>query len=287
MTWVWDRSRSRKTQRLVLLAIADCASDDGANAYPSMAELIRKTGFSERAVQSAIGELIAMGELRVDRNGGPKGCNRYTVVMTPAGDAPPQDVRGARPAGGRKDEPPQARAEDPAGAAPPAAPAGVQELRQTPADPAPGTVLEPSTKNSSSKSSSKGVRGTRIPGDFAVTDAMREYAVQFAKETLGREPSERFPAWLDRKTLDFVDYWSERPGAGGLKLDWVRAWQRWMRREIERSAEQPHPHQSRRAPGNAVALRDEPRPSTADLRAADGVALYHRLKAEEAADGTR
>jgi hypothetical protein len=89
MTWVWEQSRSKKTERLVLLAIADCASEDGANAYPSMAELRRKTGLSERGVQSAIGNLVKLGELFVGRNMGPRGCNRYRFIMsTPARNAP-------------------------------------------------------------------------------------------------------------------------------------------------------------------------------------------------------
>ena len=46
MNWVWNHSRSRHGARLVLLAIADCASGDGGNAWPSVAELKRKTGLS-------------------------------------------------------------------------------------------------------------------------------------------------------------------------------------------------------------------------------------------------
>lgn len=42
---------------------------------------------------------------------------------------------------------------------------------------------------------------------------------------------------------------------------------------------------ARASPGTAVAMNGAPRPSTTDLRVADGLALYHRLKAEEASDG--
>jgi hypothetical protein len=110
---------------------------------------------------------------------------------------------------------------------------------------------------------------------------MREYAIGFAR-SLDRQPGERFGAWLDRKTLDFIDYWNEKPGADGVKLDWLRAWQRWMRREIERSAEQAQAAgQNGHKPGHGVALRAEPRLSTADLRVADAMALAQRLSAEE------
>lgn len=105
MAWVWDHSQSRKSERLVLLAIADCASDDGANAYPSTATLCRKTGLSERAVQRAVAALEALGELRVERNGGPRGCNRFTVTMTPGAVTPPSTRRGVNAPGGTDDTP--------------------------------------------------------------------------------------------------------------------------------------------------------------------------------------
>lgn len=31
---------------------------------------------------------------------------------------------------------------------------------------------------------------------------------------------------------DFIDYWVARPGEGGVKLDWQRTWNRWVRTEI-------------------------------------------------------
>lgn len=83
MAWVWDQSESEGNDRLVLLAIADCASDDGGNAYPSVATLVRKTKTSERTVQRAIKSVVQLGELTVFPQSGPKGCNRYRVNMTP------------------------------------------------------------------------------------------------------------------------------------------------------------------------------------------------------------
>lgn len=179
MTWVWSESRSRKNARLLLLAIADCASDDGANAYPSIAELKRKTGMSERAVQSTLGDLVTLGELVVHRNAGPGGCNRYLVVMTPADSAPPQDLHP--PAGsagvrdlhpptsvGMSDLPPQDL--HPAESAPP------QKTTKTPAESAPGTVLEPSKKNSSTKSSSKPAKKRADPDEETVGQRVNRLA---------------------------------------------------------------------------------------------------------------
>lgn len=125
MQWVWDHSQSRNAQRLVLLAIADNAADDGTHAYPSNAEIQRKSALSERGVRTAVAELIKLGELRVEVNQGRRGTNMYSVIMTPADSAPQPNGRGANPA-------PRPR----------------QDLPPTPAESAPGTVQEPSNEPS-------------------------------------------------------------------------------------------------------------------------------------------
>lgn len=87
--WVWDHSRAKGAERLVLLAIADCANAAGYDAWPSMTELCRKTRLSERGVQKAIRRLEEMGELSVLANAGRGRTNRYRVVMET-----PNEVRG-------------------------------------------------------------------------------------------------------------------------------------------------------------------------------------------------
>lgn len=112
MAAVWDAEALSPTHRLILLSLADHANDDGI-CYPSIARLCRRTGLSERSVQGAVSFLQAAGWLRVERNAGPKGCNVFTVC-TPAGDAPPQDMRPRR----RCATPPQHVRPTPAGDAP-------------------------------------------------------------------------------------------------------------------------------------------------------------------------
>lgn len=91
MSWVWEQSRAEPTDRLVLLAIADCANDAGAEAYPSMATLVKKTGLHERSVQRAVKHLVGLGELIVQPHAGPRGCNRYRIRMTPGSVPPPSE----------------------------------------------------------------------------------------------------------------------------------------------------------------------------------------------------
>ncbi len=259
MTWVWENSKSRHGARLVLLAIADAANADGI-AYPSNAELRQKAGLSERAVQSAVADLTASGELEVRYNDGPKGCNLYRVTMgrgtcTPAESAPtPQELRGSfagsespqvtaatpaesappqilRGSGDRK-ESPQVDGQSPAESAPP------QDLH--PAESAPGTLKQdlfptgrdiyiaredkpPASEDSPPPKRPKAPRGTRIPDDFAVTPAMAEWA--------RREVSNLIAAGRGKyETERFIDYYRSASGANARKIDWPAAWRNWMRK---------------------------------------------------------
>lgn len=134
-SWVWEHSKAKGTARLVLLSLADHAGADGGDAYPSVARLARRCGVSTRTVQEALKVLTSLGELVIEPQAGPRGANRYQLVMTPADLAPPQDLHPA----GSAPRPPQDL------------PLTPQILHPTPADPAPepslnrqGTVLEPS-----------------------------------------------------------------------------------------------------------------------------------------------
>ena len=86
MAWVWHGSKAKGTTRLVALAIADHASDDGKNAWPSVARLAQMCACSEATVRRAIKELQDLGELHVEHQaGGPRDMrddrrpNRYTM----------------------------------------------------------------------------------------------------------------------------------------------------------------------------------------------------------------
>lgn len=94
MQWVWDHSEAKNAERLVLLAIADNAADDGTHAYPTIAEVQRKTRLSKRGVQEALTGLIERGELKREIWGAPgeRRSNMYSIIMTPAESAPPQNL---------------------------------------------------------------------------------------------------------------------------------------------------------------------------------------------------
>lgn len=78
MSWVWDHSRARSTQRLVLLTIA--FQTDGHEAHLSTKQLAALTGMTDRAVRYAVTRLRALGELDVEYKAGPRGRNLYRVI---------------------------------------------------------------------------------------------------------------------------------------------------------------------------------------------------------------
>ena len=173
MNWVWDHSQSRHSARLVLLSIAWHLHDErpGDAAWPSVAALAEKTALTERAVRAAIRDLAVMGELVVEYNAGPGGCNRYRVPMTPAKSAPPlKTLQGEEFAGGADPASAQVNGHDPANSSPPENSSPLKKTTGDPANSAGGT-----RKNQKTKTSAQKQRGKPDPAKAAkheVADAL-------------------------------------------------------------------------------------------------------------------
>ena len=148
MTSVWSLDIS-STHKLVLLALADNANDEGM-CWPSMATIVAKTSLSDRCIQEAIRALEVTGMLSIHERSGRS--NYYTV--TPERGAPPNVAHPA------PDSPP-----------PP------NVAHQTPERGAPRIFSEPSSKPSEEKKHSPIEK--RIPGDFELTAARRTIALDF------------------------------------------------------------------------------------------------------------
>jgi len=156
MNWVWNHSRSKHGARLVLLAVADSMNSEHAWAWPSNPELARRTNMTGRAVQIAVAELVKLGELEVGFNEGPKGCNRYRVLMTPEKISPPKDFHpedSSPPKDFRGSESEQVSDQTPEETSPPEDSSPPKKTTPTPEDSSPGTVNKPKTKNSPTESS--------------------------------------------------------------------------------------------------------------------------------------
>jgi hypothetical protein len=94
-------------------------------------------------------------------------------------------------------------------------------------------------------------RGTRLPEHFPVTGEMRTWAREHA------------PLCGTTDHDAFCDYWHSSPGAKGRKVDWVKTWRNWMRREQERRIRQ----QPRAAPSRPMATGDQRAAEIEALRA--------------------
>jgi hypothetical protein len=84
-------------------------------------------------------------------------------------------------------------------------------------------VLERASAPAPRKASPK-ARGSRIAPDWQLSPADRQAAL-----------AEGMPsAEVDRSASKFRDYWTARPGAGGVKLDWPATWRNWVRSDCEK-----------------------------------------------------
>lgn len=82
MSRIWDAGPPDPMQRIVLLAIADHADDQG-RAYPSMVGIASKCGMTERGARGIIRKLEAAGYLETRIGGGRGGKSHYTVNPEP------------------------------------------------------------------------------------------------------------------------------------------------------------------------------------------------------------
>jgi hypothetical protein len=79
-TYIW-RIPMPPTAKLVAIALADHAHDDGTEARPSQALLIEKTGLSKGSIRRAIGYLLEQGIIYLDRPAAQHRANVYGFCL--------------------------------------------------------------------------------------------------------------------------------------------------------------------------------------------------------------
>ncbi|MBB4268193.1 helix-turn-helix domain-containing protein [Roseospira visakhapatnamensis] len=87
---VWRHSETTGGHRLVMLALADHADDDGL-CWPSVATIADLVRLSTRHIQRILGDLVRRGELLVAGRG-PRGTTRYRIRMRAATAAQAPDI---------------------------------------------------------------------------------------------------------------------------------------------------------------------------------------------------
>lgn len=96
----WSAKGLKANEKLVLMALADIADDDGF-CWPSMAHIGLKCDCSERTVRRVVRKLEAGGLVATDQSKG-RSSNRYVVIPDPdklAGlnEANPEEMTGSNP----------------------------------------------------------------------------------------------------------------------------------------------------------------------------------------------
>ena len=94
MSAIFESRSLGPTERLIMLALADHADDEG-RCYPAMDRLCQRTGLSERAVQTNVRKLVALGYVTIVPGGGRGHANLYFISANPASDAPNSPVNPA------------------------------------------------------------------------------------------------------------------------------------------------------------------------------------------------
>lgn len=198
MTEVWAVSLP-DSEKLVLLALADCANDEGL-CWPSMATLARKCSKSDRTVQASIKRLVASGHMSRSEVPG-KGC-RYIIHPTTEAASPPKRLR------------PEA----------PSPPKGTTPTPEAASDKPSRTITsqEASPPSSTRKREPK-LKPFRLPDGWEPS--------RFADGTVAREiVDRRGPEWA-RSALELFRNWAanaEDKDGKGRKLNWQLAFANWI-----------------------------------------------------------
>jgi hypothetical protein len=96
LSWVLENSAARLGARLVLIALANHAHDDGSNAYMSQATIAREARLTVRQVRRCLNELETSGEIirsGKTEHGVVKWQLRMGVPKSPAGQIVPGHSR--------------------------------------------------------------------------------------------------------------------------------------------------------------------------------------------------
>lgn len=213
---VLELSAHAGTELLMLVVLADYSDDDG-NSYPSVASLARKCRMTPRNANYILQALQASGELRVSKNQGPKGTNRYRIMIERLG------AQG--PAATLKPTSPLKSASPLKVTSPPEAAFSLKPTSATPEagfpKPLKPTSDEPSL-NRQEPSRKKRARAkpaeTTIPDDFAITDSVRSWAEQQGWAEYLPAHLDQFVGYAKAKAKTYADW--DQAFMNAIRGDW-------------------------------------------------------------------
>jgi hypothetical protein len=196
MTAVWELKLSH-AEKLVLLAFADNANDEN-RAWPSVARVAWKSGYSERQVQRIIHDMIDRGLLKIEAPATPTDPTKYSIHPEHGVPLPPFHARNHR---GDKTAPGDTMTPGDNGRR-------RGDIAMSP---------EPSREPSRERSPSPPRASTSLPADFTVTKAMRDQLTLAGVRLTSAE--------VARGTAKFI---ANAQAKDERRADWPAAWLRWM-----------------------------------------------------------
>jgi len=208
------------TQKLVLLSLADRASDDN-ECWPSVERLMKDTCCGHRhTIFNALKELEKYGYISAKKSPGKVTVYKLVGVQnrhsTSAGNG--TSVKSGTSAESGTQPVPKA-------ALPPVPKAAHKPISEPISEPYTPPLVPPNPKTDAAPSAPPDTRrGTRLPENWVLPKSWGNWAVsQGLSESRIREISEVFS-----------DYWHSIPGEKGRKVDWEATWRNWVRREKEK-----------------------------------------------------
>lgn len=213
---VWSIKGLKAPERIVLLAIADHADDDG-HCWPSMVLLADKCEMTDRGVRGVIRRLEQAGYLTTSVSHG-RSSNRYTVNSIPEGRSALNSERGSalnspNPERGTRNEVPCCKS-------------NTEQERLNPERECiqPGTNVPPNHQEPSIEpSGGERVRASRLPSDWKLPKRWGEWAAESGV------PEKRIRFEAEK----FRDYWLAKAGKDAAKRDWFATWRNWIRRVLD------------------------------------------------------
>lgn len=190
--WAW-KQQVTSTQKLALLALANCHNDATGQCNPSIAYIAGTTGLNRKTVLKALHEIESAGLIIADKGNG--FGNSYTLNTSPKNGTGTEI--GTSPKNGTGTSP------------------------KIGTEPVPKLVHE-SKKNLKDESKSIG-RGTRLPADWTLPEDWKAIAKTIRPEWPDHH--------VQRVSDGFRDYWIAKTGSGASKADWLATWRNWCRND--------------------------------------------------------
>jgi len=258
-----------RSERDVLVALADHANDDGTSARPSVGLLAWKIGLSPRQVQRVIGQLEKRGLITAvaHRNGGRGRATEYRIDLSHAERKP---LYNSRPKDDIRPSPFIEKKGDISD--PERVTSGVEkgDISSAKGDiqVSPQPSLEPPPERTAKCVSRAAARSRlkQITPGFTISPELKSWASEHCPQ-LGLEP----------QTRRFVLYYTAK---GQECVDWDAKWKLWMLDASERQRAGPQHRFLSSAERSEARLRER------DYEA-DGQALAGALAAERAAGKSR